>query len=136
MLLAAATRLPTPTFDWHALAPELIIVATIIIILIADMLLPEREAWRTSTIAALGLLAALIPIATLVYQGTDRVMFGGAFVVDYYSLALSAFFILATYVTVLLSVDYIAEGDYHRGEFYFLLLTSTFGMMIMASAAT
>jgi NADH-quinone oxidoreductase subunit N len=133
-VLLAAARIATPTLDWHALAPEVIIVATIVVILIADLLLPEREAWRTSTIAALGLLAALVPIATLAYDGTDRVMFGGAFVVDNYSLALDAFFILATYVTLLLSVDYIAEGDYYNGEFYFLLLTSTFGMMIMASA--
>ena len=41
-------------------------------------------------------------------------MFGGAYVVDYYSLALKAFFILAAYLTVLLSVDYIGEGDYYQ----------------------
>ena len=61
-------------------------------------------------------------------------MFGGAFVVDNYSLALTAFFVIAAYVTLLLSVDYINEGDYYKGEFYFLLLVSTFGMSIMASA--
>ncbi len=103
-------------------------------ILLADLLLPEREAWRTSTIAALGLLGALVPIATLAYDGTVRVSFGGAYVVDNYALALKAFFIIATYITVLLSVDYVGEGDYYKGEFYFLLLTSAFGMSIMASA--
>ena len=56
-------------------------------------------------------------------------MFGGAYVVDHYALALKAFFLVATYITILLSVDYINEGDYYKGEFYFLLLTSTFGMM-------
>jgi NADH-quinone oxidoreductase subunit N len=133
-VLLAATRLPTPVFDWHALAPDLILVGTIVVVLIADLLLPEREAWRTSTIAALGLLAALVPIATLAYEGTDRVMFGGAYVVDSYALALKAFFIIAAYVTVLISVDYVNEGDYYKGEFYFLLLVSVFGMSIMASA--
>ena len=34
----------------------------------------------------------------------------------------------STYITILLSVDYIGEGDYYKGEFYFLLLTSAFGM--------
>ncbi len=134
MILASAARLPSPVFDWHALAPDIVLVATIVVILIADLLLPEREQWRTSSIAAIGLLAALVPIATLAYQGTDRVMFGGAYVVDDYALALKAFFIVATYVVVLLSVDYINEGDYYRGEFYFLLLVSTFGMSIMASS--
>ena len=35
---------------------------------------------------------------------------------------------------MLLSVDYISEGDYYQGEFYFLLLTSVLGMSVMASA--
>jgi NADH:ubiquinone oxidoreductase subunit 2 (subunit N) len=61
-------------------------------------------------------------------------MFGGAFVVDPYSIALTGFFLAAAYVTLLLSVDYIGEGDYYQGEFYFLLLTSVLGMIVMASA--
>ena len=134
MLLAAATQLSTPKFDWHALAPELVILGTMLVVLIADLLLPDRESGRTSSIAAVGLILALVPVATLAYDGTDRVMFGGAFVVDHYSLALTAFFILAGYITILLSVDYIGEGDYYKGEFYFLLLVSIFGMVIMASA--
>jgi NADH-quinone oxidoreductase subunit N len=134
MLLASTARFPSPVFDWHALAPDIVIVATLVVILIADLFLPEREQWRTSSIAAIGMLAALVPIATLAYEGTDRVMFGGAYVVDDYALALKAFFIVATYVVILLSVDYINEGDYYRGEFYFLLLVSTFGLSIMASA--
>ena len=61
-------------------------------------------------------------------------MFGGAFVVDPYALALQGFFLVAAYVTILLSVDYIGDGDYYQGEFYVLLLTSLLGMMVMASA--
>jgi NADH-quinone oxidoreductase subunit N len=134
LLLAAASSLPNPTFDWHALAPAIIIVATLLVVLVADMFGGERGAARVPTIAAIGLLAALVPVATLAYDGTDRVMFGGAFVVDSYSLALTGFFIVATYITILLSVDYIGDGDYYRGEFYFLMLTSLFGLVIMASA--
>src|SRR5260221_588618 len=102
-----------------------------IVVLVADLILPDRESWRTSSIAAIGLLLALIPVATLAHDGTDRSMFGGSFVVDHYALALQAFFILAAYVTILLSVDYINSGDYYRGEYYFLLLVSTFGMVVM-----
>jgi NADH-quinone oxidoreductase subunit N len=130
----AVTTIPTPAFDWHAFAPDLVLVATMVAVLVADLLLPDRESWRTSTITALGLLGALIPIATLAYSGEDRSMFGGAYVVDHYALALKAFFIVAAYITVLLSADYIREGDYYNGEYYFLLLVSTFGMSIMASA--
>jgi NADH-quinone oxidoreductase subunit N len=134
VLFAATAHIPTPAFDWHAFAPDLVLVATMIVVLIADLLLPDRETWRTSSITAVGLLGALIPIATLAHSGHDRSLFDGAYVVDHYALALKAFFIIATYITVLLSVDYIAEGDYYNGEFYFLLLVSVFGMSVMAGA--
>src|SRR3954471_22525717 len=123
-----------PVFDWHALAPDIVLVGTIALVLLLDFTLPERTTWKSSRVAAFGVLGALIPIATLAQDGTNREMFGGAYVVDNYALALKAFFLLATYVTILLSIDYIEEGDYYRGEFYFLLLVSAFGLSIMASA--
>jgi NADH-quinone oxidoreductase subunit N len=124
----------SPVFDWHALAPDIVLVGTIALVLALDFMLPERTSWQSSRVAAWGVLGALIPIATLVQDGTNREMFGGAYVVDNYALALKAFFLIATYITILLSIDYIEEGDYYRGEFYFLLLVSAFGMSIMASA--
>jgi NADH-quinone oxidoreductase subunit N len=123
-----------PPIDWHAIAPELVLVGTLLLVLVLDFLLPERTVWQTSRVAAVGVLAALVPIVTLAADGVNRELFGGAYVVDNYALALKGFFLLATYVTLLLSIDYIDEGDYYRGEFYFLLLTATFGMSVMASA--
>ena len=63
-----------------------------------------------------------------------RVAFGGAYAVDNFALVLKALFLVAGYVTVLLSTNYIAEGDYAEGEYYFLLLASILGMTVMASA--
>ena len=37
-------------------------------------------------------------------------------------------------MSLLVAVDYIGDGDYYQGEFYFLLLTSVLGMSVMASA--
>jgi NADH-quinone oxidoreductase subunit N len=135
-VFAAAVTVATknPTLDWHAFAPDIILVATIAAVLIADLLLPDREAWQTSRIASLGVLAALVPVVTLAANGHDRYLFGGAYAVDHYAIALKGFFLVASYVTILLSVDYINDGDYYKGEFYVLLLTSVFGLSIMASA--
>ena len=124
----------TPNFDFHALAPEIILSATIILVLIGDLLFPDRDRWQTPRIATVGVLAALIPVITLAIDGTDRSLFHGAFVIDPYALTFQALFLVAAYVTLLLSVDYIGEGDYYQGEFYFLLLTSVLGMVVMASA--
>jgi NADH-quinone oxidoreductase subunit N len=135
-VLAAAVEVATknPALDWHALAPDMILVAAIAAVLIADLLLPDRDAWQTSRIASIGVLAALVPVVTLAASGHDRYLFNGAYAVDHYAIALKGFFLVATYVTILLSVDYINDGDYYKGEFYVLLLTSAFGLSIMASA--
>jgi NADH-quinone oxidoreductase subunit N len=133
-VLAALTAAANPIFDWHALAPDVIVVVTIAAVLLADLVVPDRDAWQSSRIASIGVLAALVPVITLAANGDDRFLFGGAYAVDHYALALKGFFLVATYITILISVDYIGEGDYYKGEFYVLLLTSTFGLMIMASA--
>jgi NADH-quinone oxidoreductase subunit N len=129
----------TPQFDFHALAPEIILSATIVVVLLADLLFADRESWQTPRLATIGVLAALVPVVTLALDGETRVMFsqdggGGAYVVDNYALAFKGLFLVAAYITLLLSVDYIGEGDYHQGEYYFLLLTSVLGMTVMASA--
>jgi NADH-quinone oxidoreductase subunit N len=123
-----------PHIDYHALAPEIVLSATIVVVLVADLLFPDRERWQTSRVATIGVLGALIPVLTLAADGTDRSMFGGAYVVDNYALVFKGFFLVVTYVTILLSSDYIAEGDYYQGEYWFLLLTSVLGMVAMASA--
>lgn len=123
-----------PHIDFHALAPEIVLAATLVVVLVADLLLPDRERWQTSRLATIGVLAAFVPVITLAVDGADRSMFGGAYVVDNYALAFKGFFILVAYVVLLMSVDYISEGDYYQGEFYFVLLTSVLGMSVMGSA--
>ena len=61
-------------------------------------------------------------------------MFGGAYVVDDFSLVLKALFLISGYIVVLMSVDYIREGDYYENEYYTLMLTSLLGMVMMSSS--
>ena len=132
-VLAQLAPWQSPAVDYHALAPEIVLAGAIVVLLVADLFLPERQKWATSTIAGLGLLAALVPILTLAVDGTDRSMFGGGYVVDNFSLVLKALFLLTGYVVILLSTTYVEEGDYYQGEYYFLLLSSVLGMVMMAS---
>lgn len=123
-----------PGWDFHAVAPLIVITATILVVLVADFFFQYRRRFQTSQLATIGVLTAMVPIVTLAVEGGTRRMFGGAFVVDPYAIALMGFFVLAAYITLLLSVDYIGDGDYYQGEFYVLLLTSLLGMMVMAAA--
>jgi NADH-quinone oxidoreductase subunit N len=133
-LLESGTPFLRPDVDFHAFAPELVLTGAIVAVLLADLLTPESSRGIVPQIAGIGLLAAMVPVLTLAVDGVDRAMFGGAYAVDNFSLVLKAMFLLAGYVVVLLSTNYIAEGDYAEGEYYFLLLCSILGMTVMASA--
>lgn len=49
-------------------------------------------------------------------------------------MILKGIFILATYLTLILSVKYIESEEYYQGEYYFLLLCSLLGAVIIASS--
>jgi NADH-quinone oxidoreductase subunit N len=134
VLAAAPTPFAPPIIDWHALAPELVVTGVLCLVLVADLFLPEDRKALLPSLAGLGLLGALIPVLTLAVDGADRSLFGGAYAVDNFALVAKALFLVAGYVTVLQSTNYIAEGDYAEGEYYFLLLSSILGMLVMASA--
>src|SRR5262245_55749430 len=105
-----------PTIDYHALAPEIVLATAVVVVLVADLFLDERRKWLPGTLAGVGLLAALVPIATLAIDGDPpRVLFDGAYVVDDFSLVLKALFLVAGYVVILLSTTYVDEGDYYEG---------------------
>jgi NADH-quinone oxidoreductase subunit N len=133
-LLQSGTPFLQPDVDFHAMAPELVLVGAIVLVLLVDLFTPESSRGIVPSIAGIGLLAATVPVLTLAVDGVDRAMFGGGYAVDNFSLVLKAMFLLAGYVVVLLSTNYIAEGDYAEGEYYFLLLCSILGMTVMASA--
>ncbi len=133
-LSASGSDFARPVVDWHALAPELVLTGAIVVVLLVDLFTPQGSRGVVPPIAGIGLLAAMVPVLTLAVDGADRVMFDGAYAVDNYALLLKALFLGAGYVVVLLSTNYIAEGDYAEGEYYFLLLSSILGMTVMASA--
>jgi len=135
MISVLAQQWQQPSVDYYAILPEIILAGTVCAVLLIDLFLPERSKWTLSTIAGIGLLGSFLPIVTLALSDTDvRSMFGGAYVVDDFSLVLKGLFVLAGYMVVLISTNYIEEGDYYQGEYYFLLLSSILGMVMMASA--
>jgi NADH-quinone oxidoreductase subunit N len=133
-LETARSAFETPFIDFHAFAPELILLGVVSLILLLDLLFEDRVRWATSTVASVGLLAALVPVLTLAVDGTDRVLFGGAYVVDDFALVLKGLFLVSGYIAVLLSTDYVAEGDYYESEYFFMMLCSLIGMVLMASS--
>ncbi|MFV2039109.1 MAG: NADH-quinone oxidoreductase subunit N, partial [Acidimicrobiales bacterium] len=123
-----------PAIDWHAVAPEIVLLSVGALLTLIDIFFLEKARKFTASLAGIGLLLPLIPIVTLAIDAEPRSLFGGAYVVDKYSLVLKALFLLSGYVVVLLSSNYIAEGDYWENEYYSMLVASIMGMVLMASS--
>jgi NADH-quinone oxidoreductase subunit N len=80
-------------------------------------------------------LGAFIPVLTLALSdGGVRSLFDDRYMVDNFSLVMKGLFLLSGYVVILLTADHLREGDYYQGEYWFLLLTSLLGMVMMASS--
>ncbi|MFZ9175182.1 MAG: NADH-quinone oxidoreductase subunit N [Ilumatobacteraceae bacterium] len=133
VLLSAAWS--APVIDYHALAPEIVLAGGLCLVLLADLFLDESRKWVLSTLTGFTLLGALLPVLTLgVSEAPVRSMFDGRYVVDEFSVVLKALFLIVGYVIVLLSTNHVEEEEYWRGEYWFLLLTSVMGMVMMASS--
>jgi len=134
-LLAQTSEWLSPTIDWHAVAPELVLVVGINIVLLIDLNIAEAKKWMLATLTGFVMLGALVPVVTLFVIGDDsRSMFGGRYVIDEYALIMKAFFLLVAYVVILMSQTELEEGGYYQGEFYVLMLCSVLGMVMMTSA--
>jgi NADH-quinone oxidoreductase subunit N len=145
-MFALLTHLPTllaqvaqpgfqaPAVNWVALSPEIVVTVTLVLVLLLDLFTERYDKGAVGTLAGFGLLVALLFVGIIVATDNTSSMFGGAFVVDNFALVVEGLFLLSGYVVILLSTNYIAEGDYWEGEYYQLLLASILGMMMMGSA--
>jgi NADH-quinone oxidoreductase subunit N len=124
----------TFTIDYLALAPELVIVGTLLVVFTLDMILTRPKKFWIATAAVAGTALAAIPLVILGVQGETRSMFDGSYVVDEFALVLKGLFIVAAYLVLLMSHHYIESDRYYQGEYYFLLLASVLGSLVMASS--
>jgi NADH-quinone oxidoreductase subunit N len=124
----------TPDIDYLALAPEIIVAVTSVAILGLDLFLERPRKYWTGVVATIGLLVAAIPLVALAVRDEPVSMFDGSYVVDEFSLVMKGVFIAAAYLVLLMSVAYIESDRYYEGEYYFLVVASLLGALVMTSA--
>ena len=122
------------TFDWFALAPELALLGTALAVLLVELFLSTERKRLVNPIAIVGVIVSLAFLAALAIDGQDRTSFGNMFVVDSYALLFKAFFLGTALFVLFLSYRYFNEIRTYQGEYYFLLLSSFLGMLLMPSA--
>jgi NADH-quinone oxidoreductase subunit N len=116
-LFAQASEWATPVIDWHAIAPELVLIVGINIVLASDLLVDESRKWATASITGFVLLGASIPLVTLAVSGDGpRSLFDGRYVIDDFSLVLKGLFLLTGYIVVLLSQNELGRAATTRAS--------------------
>ena len=123
------------SINYFAISTELIVVFTIVGTLILDLILPRKSKYYVAAFALLGTLFSLAPLVIQWANYTSPIYaFENSFVVDKFSIILKGLFILITYLTFLLSINFIESDKYYQGEYYYLLLSSLLGALIVSSS--
>ncbi|MDH5767449.1 MAG: NADH-quinone oxidoreductase subunit N [Nitrospirota bacterium] len=114
--------------DIGPVIPELVMTGLALILLTAELFIKNKKVLAFASSVGVGGVAF-----TLI--GASGTTFGGMFISDGYSTFFKLVFFINAILSILISVKYIAIEKVNFGEYYSLILFSTLGMMIMASAA-
>lgn len=119
--------------------PEIVVITTAFIVLIADLFMTERSRTALAPIAAIGLLAGIVVTATLTPVTGE--LLGGRFAMDPVAWWFKIVFMVSALVAVVMSMDTLdgrarvrPRGMGFRGEYYWIMLSSVVGMMLLISA--
>ena len=144
-LLQASTTELFSVGDLRLIAPELILTICACVVLVMEVVLPQRLS-RTTGYFALG--ALLLAVASVVVLGqpflatpfvaSDVVPsvltgFYGTVRIDGFAIVFKLIFLLSAALTIAISLRYLDSEKEQRGEFYGLVLFATTGMMFLAS---
>lgn len=117
-----------------AILPEILLLVLGVLIIIFDVLMPKERDRNLGWISAGGLTLILLLTLAVGRPGAEpSLMWGGMIRHDWLSFVFKLVFLFSAAVTSLLVMDIENVGK--RGEFYLLMLASTLGMNLMASAA-
>jgi NADH-quinone oxidoreductase subunit N len=130
--------------NYWLIAPQLIITATLLLVMIVDFYVKEKRQLVWVTLAGV-----LLSMGSVLYVATDPTIrenidagrldqlefFGKMLIADGFTFFMNAVLLGITALVILLSVDYVEK--FLRGaflEFYQVLLSATLGMMFMVSS--
>jgi NADH-quinone oxidoreductase subunit N len=116
--------------DFYYILPELVLTAGALLVLIVDVMLPRTRQRALGWVALLAIGATAASLAP--FTSTHVTVANGLIAVDRFALFFKIVFLLAAAITVLMSFHYLDVEGAPPGEYYFLILCATLGMMIMA----
>ena len=126
-----------PTFNLILISPVLIIMVSAMVLMLVDLVLPQDKKRWIAWLSLVGIALAFVQtVALWDYSGGTFTPVGGTpmIAVDNYSTFINAIILLTAFMTVLISVNYLKKANIERGEYYYLMLFSVSGMMLIGMA--
>jgi len=120
------------TNDLLAILPLVVLVVWSLAVLLVDLWVPDGRKGITALFAATGLAVSMG--LSLAQVNQSMTAFQGMVVVDGFAVFLNVLFLGSGMAGIALAYDYLKRMDMERGEYYFLLLVTISGMMLMAYA--
>jgi NADH-quinone oxidoreductase subunit N len=123
-----------PTIDWSLISLESLVTLTLVVLVVADIVLPKgvKKDWlgTLSFIALAGLCGFWLTQSRL--AGST---FGGMFVMDSLAWFFKGFFLVAMIFVFAMTQQFFKSLGERKNEFYLLLWLALLGMCFMASSA-
>ena len=119
--------------DLNLLQPEIILTATLLLVVIADLLVPSEQNRVTFALTAIGLMLAFA--SSLSLFGTDAAtLFFGMVALDPLAVFFKSFLILTSLIVLAATPGSRELSRSQMGEFYALLLGVTLGMLFLVAS--
>lgn len=114
----------------YSILPELVVIGTAIVVLLADLFLADD---RKKLLCGIGIVGVALSMFAALSLGSGRIEgFSGMIVHDGMGLFFTLTILAAALLTLLMATGYSEWEGTQKGEFFALLLISTAGMLFMA----
>ena len=132
--------MPFTTSDLASLNAEIMLAIGACVVLVWGAFAPRgkqagrRFAWVTLLFVLAAMAGVMLGLPAQIDAGVTSA-FSGQLAVDAYGSFFSALFLVAAALAIGASFGFLDDEDAHDPEYYFFMLTSLIGMMLMARAA-
>ncbi len=117
----------------HILAPELLLLASSMALLVGDTFWEKRYPALTFQLALVSLVM-IVGVILATFSTESVQLFNGGFIRDGVADVLKVSMLLMTVVVFVFARDYLLVRGIERGEYYVMGMISLLGMMVLASA--
>lgn len=116
--------------DFYFILPEILLTCGALVLLMLSVIVPKQDGVLLGV--ALTTIAVTL-LAVFSFAGLDETISRGLLAIDGFATFFKVVVLLSAAITVLMSAPYLRVEGLKAGEYYFLILCATVGMMFMSS---